>query len=75
MIRLRRHLVTEIVSRCIEKSKEENLYIAVFKYLLVPELLSIDMLANLFVTARKRSWGKVMFSEACVSQSVHRKGG
>ena len=49
--RLRRRLVTEIVSTCIEKSNEEkcDLCIAVFKYLLVSVLTSIDMLANLFV--------------------------
>ena len=49
--RLRRRLVTEIVSICIEKSNEEkyDVCIAVFKYLLVSVLTSIDMLVNLFV--------------------------
>ena len=34
-----------------------------------------DYYVTLIVTTRKWSWGKVMFSQASVSHSVHRRGG
>ena len=42
---------------------------------LAPESICGPPSCNAFVTVRKRSCGKVKFSQACVKNSVHRRGG
>ena len=40
-----------------------------------PESICVPPSCNAFLTVRKRSCGKVKFSQGCVKNSVHRRGG